>query len=305
MMLLFQERARKPDWLKRSIPGGDKYTAIKSKLRELKLATVCEEARCPNIGDCWGGKDGHTATATIMLMGDTCTRGCRFCAVKTSRAPPPLDPDEPENTAKAVAAWGIDYVVLTSVDRDDLPDLGADHIARTIRYLKEHTQNKLLVEALVPDFQGRLDLVELVAKSGLDVFAHNIETVERLQGVVRDRRAGWAQSLSVLKAAKTFGARITKSSIMLGCGESPDEVVAALKVLRDHGVDVVTLGQYMRPTKRHMAVAEYVTPEAFAQYEALANGMGFLYVASGPMVRSSYRAGEFYLANVLRGQEQL
>lgn len=230
-----QERARKPDWLKRTIPGGDKFTAIKSKLRELKLATVCEEAKCPNIGECWGGEDGHTATATIMLMGDTCTRGCRFCAVKTSRAPPPLDPHEPENTAKAVAAWGIDYVVLTSVDRDDLPDYGAEHIAKTIRKLKEHTEGKLLVEALVPDFQGRRDCVELVAQSGLDVFAHNIETVERLQGVVRDRRAGWAQSMGVLAAAKEAGARVTKSSIMLGCGESPEEVLATLQALRQHG----------------------------------------------------------------------
>lgn len=229
-----KERARKPDWLKRVVPGGEKYTAIKSKLRELNLATVCEEAKCPNIGECWGGNDGHTATATIMLMGDTCTRGCRFCAVKTSRTPPPLDPNEPENTAKAVAAWGIDYVVLTSVDRDDLPDFGADHIAKTIAHLKEHTGGRLLVEALVPDFQGRRDCVDLVAGSGLDVFAHNIETVERLQGAVRDRRAGWAQSLGVLASAKEAGARITKSSIMLGCGESPDEVLSAFKALRDH-----------------------------------------------------------------------
>jgi lipoyl synthase len=177
LSLILQERARKPDWLKRTLPGGEKFAAIKSKLRELKLSTVCEEARCPNIGECWGGSEGHAATATIMLMGDTCTRGCRFCAVKTSRKPPPLDPEEPANTAKAVAAWGIDYVVLTSVDRDDLPDYGAQHIARTIALLKEETQGRLLVEALVPDFLGRKDCVELVAKSGLDVFAHNIETV--------------------------------------------------------------------------------------------------------------------------------
>ncbi|BDA47983.1 Lipoyl synthase, mitochondrial [Coccomyxa sp. Obi] len=298
----WKEKARKPDWLKRSVPGGEKYTEIKAKLRELKLHTVCEEARCPNIGECWGGGDGHTATATIMLMGDTCTRGCRFCAVKTSKAPPPLDPNEPENTAKAVAAWGIDYVVLTSVDRDDLPDGGAAHIAETIRGLKEKTGGRLLVEALVPDFQGSLDSVSLVARSGLDVYAHNVETVERLQGVVRDRRANWAQSLATLRAAKAAGARITKTSIMLGCGERPAEVVAALQELRDNGVDVVTLGQYMRPTKRHMAVSEYVTPEAFAGYETAAKNMGFLYVAAGPMVRSSYRAGEFYLTNVLREQ---
>ncbi|GAB4819005.1 hypothetical protein N2152v2_006051 [Parachlorella kessleri] len=298
------ERQRKPAWLKLKVPGGEKYAQIKGKLRELKLHTVCEEAQCPNMGECWGGGDGHAATATIMLMGDTCTRGCRFCAVKTSRAPPPLDPNEPENTATAVAAWGIDYVVLTSVDRDDLPDFGAAHIAKTIAELKQRTGGRLLVEALVPDFQGSRECVELVARSGLDVFAHNVETVERLQGVVRDRRANWQQSLGVLRAAKEAGAGVTKTSIMLGCGETPDEVVAALRTLREAGVDVVTLGQYMRPTKRHMAVSEYVTPEAFAAYQKVAEGLGFLYVASGPMVRSSYRAGEYFLKNMLRKQAE-
>lgn len=297
----WKEKARKPDWLKREVPGGDKYTQIKSKLRELKLHTVCEEARCPNIGECWGGGEDHTATATIMLMGDTCTRGCRFCAVKTSKAPPPLDPNEPENTAKAVAAWGIDYVVLTSVDRDDLPDGGAAHIAATIRGLKDKTDGRLLVEALVPDFQGNEANVATIAQSGLDVFAHNVETVERTSPMVRDRRASWKQSIAVLQAAKAAGARITKTSIMLGCGEQPQEVLHAMQALRDAGVDVVTLGQYMRPTKRHMPVSEYVTPESFAAYQQAAEEMGFLYAASGPMVRSSYKAGEFFLTNVLRG----
>jgi lipoic acid synthetase len=180
LLPIFQEKKRKPDWLKREVPGGENYTRIKSKLRELKLHTVCEEARCPNIGECWGGGEDQTATATIMLMGDTCTRGCRFCAVKTSRAPPPLDPNEPANTAKAVADWGIDYVVLTSVDRDDLPDGGAAHIAETIQGLKRETGGRLLVEALVPDFAGNEDSIKLVAASGLDVYAHNIETVSHL-----------------------------------------------------------------------------------------------------------------------------
>ena len=180
LLPIFQEKKRKPDWLKREVPGGENYTRIKSKLRELKLHTVCEEARCPNIGECWGGGENQTATATIMLMGDTCTRGCRFCAVKTSRAPPPLDPNEPANTAKAVADWGIDYVVLTSVDRDDLPDGGAAHIAETIQGLKRETGGRLLVEALVPDFAGNEDSIKLVAASGLDVYAHNIETVSHL-----------------------------------------------------------------------------------------------------------------------------
>ncbi|CAG9460571.1 unnamed protein product [Pedinophyceae sp. YPF-701] len=298
----WKDRRRKPDWLKREImPGGDNYTRIKAKLRSLKLSTVCEEARCPNIGECWGGAEG-TATATIMLMGDTCTRGCRFCAVKTSRAPPPLDENEPESVSEAVAEWGLGYVVLTSVDRDDLPDGGSRHIARTISLLKSKTDDKLLVEALVPDFSGSAEDVERVARSGLDVFAHNVETVPRLQGAVRDRRANWEQSVRVLRMAKEFGAPLTKTSIMLGCGESPGEVLDAMRLLRDAGVDVVTLGQYMRPTKRHMEVAEYVSPEAFKGYEDAAMEMGFVYAAAGPMVRSSYKAGELYLEEYLKKQ---
>ena len=290
---------RKPAWMKRVVPGGDKYVEIKKKLRELKLSTVCEEARCPNLGECWGGGEGQTATATIMIMGDTCTRACRFCAVKTSRAPPPLDVDEPKNVAAAVAAWGLDYVVLTSVDRDDLPDQGAAHIAETVRNLK-HSAPDILVEALTPDFRGEVGLIEAVARSGLDVFAHNVETVPELQAGVRDRRANWAQSVAVLKTAKASGAKITKTSIMLGLGETRAQVVRALRLLRDADVDVVTFGQYMRPTKRHLPVAEYVTPEAFDAYREIAEEMGFLYVASGPMVRSSYRAGEYFLESVLK-----
>ena len=195
---LRDKSVRKPPWMKRTIPGGDRYTEIKAKLRELKLSTVCEEARCPNLGECWGGGDGHTATATIMIMGDTCTRACRFCAVKTSKTPPPLDPEEPENVAKAIAAWGLDYVVLTSVDRDELPDQGAGHVAETIRRLKSSAPD-LLVEALTPDFRGEAELVREVAASGLDVFAHNVETVPELQTEVRDRRANWDQSVGVLR----------------------------------------------------------------------------------------------------------
>ena len=261
---------------------------------------MCEEAKCPNLGECWGGGDGHTATATIMIMGDTCTRACRFCAVKTSKAPPPLDPEEPANVAKAIAAWGLDYVVLTSVDRDELDDQGAGHFAETIRRLKESAP-ALLVEALTPDFRGETHLVREVAQSGLDVFAHNVETVPELQAEVRDRRANWVQSITVLRDAKTaVPSLITKTSIMLGLGETRPQVVNALKLLREAGVDVVTFGQYMRPTKRHLAVAEYLTPEAFEAYKNIAEDMGFLYVASGPMVRSSYRAGEYFLENVLK-----
>jgi lipoyl synthase len=297
----WKARQPKPDWLKRAdVPAGEKYTQIKSKLRDLKLATVCEEARCPNIGECWGGGEGHAATATIMLMGDTCTRGCRFCAVKTSRAPPPLDLHEPEKTAAAVADWGVDYIVLTSVDRDDIADGGASHIAATVRALKQKTGGRLLVEALVPDFSGNIDSVRTVARAGLDVYAHNVETVPRLQSAVRDRRANWDQSIATLRAAKEAGMRVTKTSLMLGCGETKEEVLEAFRLLREADVGVVTLGQYMRPTKRHMAVSEYVTPEAFAAYQKAAEQMGFLYVASGPMVRSSYRAGEYYLKNMLQ-----
>jgi lipoyl synthase len=221
----WKARKPKPEWLKRAdIPVGEKYTQIKKKLRDLKLSTVCEEARCPNIGECWGGGDGHTATATIMLMGDTCTRGCRFCAVKTSRAPPPLDPLEPEKVSEAVSEWGLDYVVLTSVDRDDLPDGGAAHIAQTIQALKQKTGGRLLVEALVPDFQGSEACVRQIVQSGLDVYAHNVETVPELQAAVRDRRANWSQSIATLRAAKAAGMRVTKTSLMLGCGETSGQV---------------------------------------------------------------------------------
>lgn len=290
---------RKPPWLKAVPTQGEKYEKLRNTVRNLGLATVCEEAKCPNIGECWGGKEG-TATATIMIMGDTCTRGCSFCAVKTSRAPPPLDPEEPEKVAHAVAEWGLDYVVLTSVDRDDCADQGAAHFAQTVRGLKQR-RPKMLVECLTPDFRGELPLVEEVAASGLDVYAHNIETVERLQRRVRDYRAGYAQSLSVLEHAKkvTGGRVLTKTSIMLGCGEEVPEVEQALRDLRAVGCDVVTFGQYLRPSKRHMPMKEYVTPDAFAEWQRVAEGMGFAYVASGPMVRSSYKAGEFYIKALL------
>ncbi|ORZ40635.1 hypothetical protein BCR44DRAFT_1385941 [Catenaria anguillulae PL171] len=294
---------RLPEWLKTDIPVGSEFQRIKKDLRGLKLHTVCEEAKCPNVGECWGGNETGTATATIMLMGDECTRGCRFCAVKTNRAPKPLDPMEPENTAEAISRWGLDYVVLTSVDRDDLKDGGAAHFAETVQRIK-HKNNMILVECLTGDYQGDLSSVEVVAKSGLDVYAHNIETVEALTPFVRDRRATYRQSLAVLKRAKeTVPTLLTKSSIMLGCGEKDDEVLQALKDLRAHQVDVVTLGQYMRPTKKHMKVSEYVTPEKFDHWAQVAKDLGFAYVASGPLVRSSYKAAEYYIMNKLRGGE--
>ncbi|OWM78629.1 hypothetical protein CDL15_Pgr002800 [Punica granatum] len=290
----------KPKWMKESIPGGEKYVQIKRKLRELKLHTVCEEAKCPNLGECWSGGETGTATATIMILGDTCTRGCRFCNVKTSRNPPPPDPDEPTNVAEAIASWGLDYVVITSVDRDDLPDQGSGHFAETVQKLKT-LKPKMLIEALVPDFRGDSGCVEKVAMSGLDVFAHNIETVEELQSVVRDRRANFKQSLDVLKMAKEYApaGTLTKTSVMLGCGETPNQVVKTMEKVRAAGVDVMTFGQYMRPSKRHMPVSDYITPEAFDKYQTLGTEMGFRYVASGPMVRSSYKAGEFYIKSML------
>ncbi|VAH32978.1 unnamed protein product [Triticum turgidum subsp. durum] len=408
--------------MKETIPGGAKYAAIKAKLRELKLHTVCEEARCPNLGECWSGGETGTATATIMILGDTCTRGCsayvpqvghnentkrefwegledmvrsvpigeklfiggdlnghirvqrdkrakvartkwwklkgerrppeapvhsgrlkraenvkrgrgrpnltweesvkrdlkdwsitkelamdravssylrgpaRFCNVKTSRTPPPPDPNEPANVAQAIASWGLEYIVITSVDRDDLPDQGSGHFAETVQRLKT-LKPDMLIEALVPDFQGDRSCVEKVATSGLHVFAHNIETVEELQRSVRDHRANFKQSMDVLKMAKEYAppGTLTKTSVMLGCGETPDQVISTMEKVRAAGVDVITFGQYMRPSKRHMPVSEYITPEAFENYRALGVEMGFRYVASGPMVRSSYKAGEFYI----------
>ncbi|RBQ73630.1 hypothetical protein VDGD_02815 [Verticillium dahliae] len=292
---------RLPEWLKTPIPAGNaNFAAIKKDLRDLKLSTVCEEARCPNIGECWGGDDKNAATATIMLMGDTCTRGCRFCSVKTSRAPPPLDPHEPEHTAEALARWGLGYVVLTSVDRDDLVDGGARHFAETIMKIKAKKPG-MLVEALTGDFWGNLDMVKIVAESGLDVYAHNVETVEALTPFVRDRRATFQQSLGVLAAAKEAKpGLITKTSMMLGLGEQDHEIEDALKQLRKANVDIVTFGQYMRPTKRHLKVEKYVTPDEFEKWRLRALDLGFLYCASGPLVRSSYKAGEAFIENVLR-----
>lgn len=224
-----KEITRLPSWLKTPIPNNNNYKKIKSDLRGLNLHTVCEEARCPNISDCWGGSDKSAATATIMLMGDTCTRGCRFCSVKTSRAPPPLDPHEPEHTAEALSRWGLGYVVLTSVDRDDLPDGGASHFAETIMKIKQKAPS-MLVEALTGDYAGDLEMVERVAASGLDVYAHNVETVEELTPMVRDRRAGFRQSLRVLKKAKEVRSElITKTSIMLGLGETEEQLWEALR----------------------------------------------------------------------------
>lgn len=277
-----------------------RYTEVKDSLENLDLHTVCEEAQCPNIGECWSG-----GTGTIMLLGDTCTRGCMFCAVNTDSAPPPPDPFEPFKTAEAVANWGVDYIVLTSVDRDDIEDGGAQHFAHTVELLK-HKKPELLVECLVSDFQGMLPSVETLAVSGLDVYAHNVETVERLQPFVRDPRANYQQSLATLAHAKKVNPKLyTKTSVMLGLGETDEEVLKTMKDLRAIDVDVVTFGQYLRPTENHLAVVEYVKPEKFDHFRQIGEEMGFKYVASGPLVRSSYKAGEFYLEHMIKSEREI
>lgn len=291
---------KKPEWLRQKAPQGEKYREVKETLSGLKLHTVCEEAQCPNIGECWNGGGDGIATATIMLLGDTCTRGCRFCAVKTSRNPAPPDPLEPLRTAQAVASWGMDYIVLTSVDRDDLPDGGSGHFAETVGALKI-LKPAIMVECLTSDFRGDLKAVETLVNSGLDVFAHNIETVKRLQRIVRDPRAGYEQSLSVLKHAKlSKEGMVTKTSIMLGLGETDSEIKEAMSDLRAIDVDILTFGQYLQPTPLHLTVKEFVTPQKFEFWKNYGESIGFRYVASGPLVRSSYRAGELYVQNLVK-----
>lgn len=298
-------QSKKPEWLKIRPPAGENYTNIKGMLREKKLHTVCEEAHCPNVAECWS-----SGTATFMLGGDTCTRACRFCAIKTARIPPPLDPNEPEQIAESVSTLGLHYVVLTSVDRDDLKDGGATHFAKTISGLKVR-DSKLVVEALVPDFQGDLDAIKIVVDSGLDVYAHNIETVKRLQYRVRDPRAGYLQSLSTLRAAKNIAKEsgrvklYTKSALMLGLGETEEELIESFRDLREFDVDVLTIGQYLRPSLSHLPVERFYTPEEFKRLETIAMEHGFLYVAAGPMVRSSYKAGEFFIKGVIEKDREM
>ncbi len=276
-------------------PTGENYERIKSILRSHNLHTVCEEAHCPNMAECWGG-----GTATFMLMGDTCTRGCRFCMVKSGNPRGQLDIFEPPNVAKTIADLGLRYVVITSVDRDDLPDGGASHFASTIKAIKQHDPN-VITEVLIPDFQGNLNDVKRIVDAGPEVIAHNVETTEPLTSKVRDPRATYKQSLRVLKGIKDLNPAIySKSSIMLGLGETEGDLVKTMRDLRDVNVDILTLGQYLRPSKGHIPVTEYVSPETFDYYKGLAEDLSFLYVASGPLVRSSYRAGEFFVEALIR-----
>ncbi len=275
----------KPRWLRAPMPAGAQFDAVRGIVREHRLSTVCEEAHCPNIGECW-----NAGTATLMLMGSVCTRACRFCAVDTGNPRGWLDPEEPANAARTVALMGLGYVVLTSVNRDDLPDGGAGHLAACVRAIKVENP-RTAVEALTPDFQGVTVDVETVVDSGIEVFAQNVETVERLTHPVRDPRAGYRQTLKVLEHAKRYRPSVlTKTSLMLGLGETADELYWTMDDLRAIGCDLLTLGQYLRPTANHLPVARFVTPEEFLRFREAAISRGFRECVSGPMVRSSYRA---------------
>jgi len=275
----------KPAWLRVRVPGGARYQEVMEIVRSHQLATVCAESKCPNIAECWG-----RGTATLMLMGSVCTRACKFCSVDTGNPQGWLDPLEPVKVADAVALMDLRYVVLTSVDRDDLADLGAGHYAACIRAIHARMP-QTAVEALTPDFQGRPELVAQVLDAGLATYAQNLETVKRLTHPVRDARAGYEQTLAVLAFAKRHAPQtVSKTSLMLGLGETDAEIDEALDDMRRAGVDVVTMGQYLRPTRNHLPVQRFVSPEEFLRYRELALAKGFLEVVAGPLVRSSYRA---------------
>jgi len=288
---------RKPEWLKVRMPGGERHAELTQTFRRLQLHTVCEEARCPNIGECW-----REGTATIMILGDVCTRGCRFCAVTSGHPGGKVDESEPAHVAGALAQMDLAYVVLTMVDRDDLPDGGAMHVARTVSAIHARSP-ELLVETLVGDFAGNKDQIATVVQQGRpDVYAHNVEVVPSLQRKMRDARCSWERSLETLMAAREAGASVTKSSLMVGCGETAEEVEAAMHELRAAKIDVLTIGQYLRPTPKHAPVVRYVEPAEFDHYKEVGQALGFQYIASGPLVRSSYRAAEAFLKGKLRGE---
>lgn len=291
----------KPQWLKIRPPTGqgiETFARVKSTLKTLSLVTVCEEARCPNQSECWS-----KGTATFMVMGDTCTRGCKFCHVKTAKKGVALDAFEPQKLGQAIKDYGLKYVVITSVDRDDLADQGAGHFARCIREAKEKNPG-LIVEVLIPDFRGETNCIDTIIRAGPEVIAHNIETVRELQRKVRDVRANYGQSLKVLEYVKKVSPKtITKSSIMVGLGETMEQVEQAMDDLRAIGVDALTFGQYLQPSKLHIPVTEFVHPNTFEEYRKIGEKKGFLYVASGPFVRSSYRAGEYFLKNIVQGRK--
>ncbi len=275
-----------PDWLKMKIPSGENYVKVRKTIQKYNLHTVCEEASCPNVSECWG-----VGTATLMIMGDICSRGCKFCNVETGK-PFELDYEEPQHVAKAIKDWNLRYVVITSVCRDDLPDEGSEHFAKTIQCIKSECPNTV-VESLIPDFSGNEKFIKTIVKAKPNVIGHNVETVKRLSPYVRDPRANYKQSLKVLKIVKKLDSSIfTKSSLMLGLGESEEEILQTAQELRDIDVDFITLGQYLQPSQLHLPVKEFVTPEKFYQLKLDLNILEFLHVASGPFVRSSFRASD-------------
>jgi lipoic acid synthetase len=287
-----QERLKKPSWLRIKTKGGAVYQRTKNIVQEHKLSTVCEEAMCPNISECWS-----SGTATIMLMGDTCTRACRFCAVNTGNPKGWLDNAEAKNTAEAVKLMGLKYLVLTSVNRDDLEDGGAGHYAEVVKRVKAENPD-VAVEALTPDFQGIFDCIETVINSGIAVFAQNVETVKRLTHPVRDPRATYEQTLSVLSHAKEYKPTVlTKTSLMLGLGETEEEIIQVMDDLRSINCDILTLGQYLQPTENHLPIERYVTPKQFEKYRQWGLDKGFMEVVSGAFVRSSYRAEQVLRKN--------
>ena len=276
----------KPSWLKMQIPSGENYVKIKKTLQNYNLHTVCEEASCPNVSECWAA-----GTATIMIMGDTCSRGCRFCDVNSGR-PLALDFEEPDRVADAIHEWNLRYIVLTSVCRDDLEDEGSDHFAKTIKKIKSKCPNTF-VESLIPDFSSNYEFLKKIVNAKPHVISHNLETVKRLSPTVRDPKADYNQSLQVLHSIKKFDDSITtKSSIMLGLGETEDEIFQTGKDLRNVGVDIFTLGQYLQPSLKHLPVKEFIPPNKFNYYKHSLTKMGFLHVESGPLVRSSFRASD-------------
>jgi len=284
--------ARKPEWLKVKLPAGENYTKLRGIVKEGNLHTVCQEAMCPNIAECWG-----VGTATFMILGDTCTRGCRFCNVKTGH-PNPVDPLEALKLARSIETLGLHYAVITCVDRDDLPDGGATQMAEAIRAIKHRTPH-VKVEVLTSDYRGDVDAIRTVVEASPDVYAHNIETTRALTPRVRDKRCGYDQTLGVLKTVKQLrGDMLTKSSIMLGLGERDEDVLQAARDLRAIGVEIITFGQYLRPTKKHLAVVEFVTPEKFAWFAREVKPMGFRQVVSGPLVRSSYHAEQAFATKI-------
>jgi lipoyl synthase len=289
-----QRDGRHPPWLKVKLPGGGRYYDVRKRLGGLGVRTVCEEARCPNAAECWG-----CGTATFMILGETCTRGCRFCGVATGRPEGPPDPQESGRVAEAAAQLELRYVVLTSVDRDDLPDGGAGHFARTVAAIRARLGDAV-VELLIPDFAGDLEALRVVVDSGAQVLGHNLETTRELTPTVRDPRCGYERSLEVLRRLGELAPeRLTKSSLLVGLGETAAQLEQAMDELRAVGVDWLTMGQYLRPTRKHTPVVRYVPPEEFEQLGALACSKGFALVGSGPLVRSSYRAGEEAVAELL------